>query len=107
MKDRILFWIDVGLLQFGIAKMLQEKLDAEEKKKKTNEYKIVHDITTFKRCDGFTKLYQNGFILPLWQDFIIETTKEGGYRWSVPEDIREEHGGGTIDHHDNLYTQTR
>ena len=29
MKDRILFWIDVGLLQFGIAKMLQEKLDAD------------------------------------------------------------------------------
>ena len=28
MKDKILFWIDVSLLQFGIAKMLKEKTDA-------------------------------------------------------------------------------
>ena len=29
MVDRILFWIDAGLLHFGIAKNLQEKLDAD------------------------------------------------------------------------------
>ena len=28
-KYKILFWIDVSLLQFGVAKMLQEKLDDE------------------------------------------------------------------------------
>ena len=29
MTDKILFWIDVSLLQFGIAKSLQEKLDSD------------------------------------------------------------------------------
>ena len=29
MKDRILFWIDAGLMHFGIANNLQEKLDAD------------------------------------------------------------------------------
>jgi len=29
MVDRILFWVDAGILHFGIAKNLQEKLDAE------------------------------------------------------------------------------
>ena len=29
MKDRILFWVDVSLIQFGIAKVLQEKIDSD------------------------------------------------------------------------------
>ena len=29
MTDKILFWIDLSLLQFGIAKSLQEKLDGD------------------------------------------------------------------------------
>ena len=29
MVDRILFWIDAGLIHFGIAKNLQEKLNAD------------------------------------------------------------------------------
>ena len=28
MKNKILFWVDVSLLQFGIAKTLKEKTDA-------------------------------------------------------------------------------
>jgi len=28
-KDRILFWIDVSLIQFGIAKILQQKIDSD------------------------------------------------------------------------------
>lgn len=29
--------------------------------------------TTIKSCTGFTNLYQNGFIMPLWSDLIIQT----------------------------------
>ncbi len=29
MKDKILFWVDVSLIQFGIAKTLQEKIDSD------------------------------------------------------------------------------
>ena len=29
MVDRILFWVDAGILHFGIAKNLQEKLNAD------------------------------------------------------------------------------
>ncbi|SVD20213.1 uncharacterized protein METZ01_LOCUS373067, partial [marine metagenome] len=29
MKDRILFWVDVSLIQFGVAKILQEKIDSD------------------------------------------------------------------------------
>lgn len=29
--------------------------------------------TTLKSCVGFTNLYQNGFIIPLWSDLVIQT----------------------------------
>ena len=29
MKDKILFWIDAGLMHFGVAKTLQEQIDAD------------------------------------------------------------------------------
>ena len=36
MSKKILFWIDVSLLQFGVAKMLQEKLD--------DEFYVIYDL---------------------------------------------------------------
>ena len=57
--------------------------------KTANEFEIEQEISTLKRCDGITKLYNSGWILPLWSDFIIETHKDGGYRWSSPEKIDE------------------
>ena len=36
MSKKILFWIDVSLLQFGVAKMLQEKLD--------DEFYVIYDF---------------------------------------------------------------
>ena len=36
MKDKILFWIDVSLVQFGIAKTLQEKIDSD--------FYVVYDL---------------------------------------------------------------
>jgi len=35
-KNKILFWIDTSLLQFGVAKMLQEKLD--------DEFYVIYDL---------------------------------------------------------------
>jgi len=33
--------------------------------------------TSFKHCTGITDLYKQGFIIPLWTDFLIDTTNEG------------------------------
>ena len=63
--------------------------------KSTSEFGIEADLPTLKRCDGVTKLYNNGWVLPLWCDYIIETDDEGGYRWTVPSRIEE----STIEQH--------
>lgn len=34
---------------------------------------------TIKRCEGFIDLYKNGFVIPLWSDLNIKTTKDGSY----------------------------
>jgi len=52
--------------------------------KTTNEFGVEHEAPTLKRCDGLIKLYNNGWILPLWADFIIETEADGRYRWITP-----------------------
>ena len=61
---------------------------------------IEQDAPTLKRCDGLAKLHNNGWILPIWADFLIETTKDGEYKWACPgapkdDEFRE----STIDHH--------
>ena len=33
--------------------------------------------TSLKHCTGITDLYKQGFIIPLWTDFLIDTTVEG------------------------------
>ena len=35
-KNKILFWVDVSLIQFGIAKTLQEKIDSD--------FYIIYDL---------------------------------------------------------------
>ena len=56
--------------------------------KSTNDLGIEADLSTLKRCDGLAKLHNNGWVLPLWCDFIIETD-EVGYKWSTPSQIEE------------------
>ena len=36
MTDKILFWVDISLLQFGIAKILQEKIN--------NDFYVIYDL---------------------------------------------------------------
>ena len=48
MKDRILFWVDVSLIQFGIAKVLQEKIDSDF-------YVIYDSKSSFKKIIFRTK----------------------------------------------------
>jgi hypothetical protein len=49
---------------------------------------IVIDKATIKSCDGFIDLYQQGFMLPLWSDLIVETNA-GGFKYSFADDISE------------------
>jgi len=70
--------------------------------KKTNEFGIEHDVATLKRCDGLTKLYNNGWILPLWCDIIIETNADGEFRYINAHDgvdVLDNFGGSTIESH--------
>jgi hypothetical protein len=39
---------------------------------------------TMKGCDGFTALYQQGFMIPLWSDLIIET-HQNGFRYNFAD----------------------
>jgi len=65
--------------------------------KTTNEFGIEYESPTLRRCDGLTKLYNNGWVLPLWSDFIIETEEGSGYRWMCSADIE----GATIEQFNN------
>tara|TARA_R100000773_G_scaffold44616_1_gene46557 strand:- start:1793 stop:2497 length:705 start_codon:yes stop_codon:yes gene_type:complete len=33
--------------------------------------------TSFKHCNGIIDLYKEGFVIPLWTDFLIDTTNDG------------------------------
>jgi hypothetical protein len=41
--------------------------------------KLVLKTPTLKRCNGFTDLFSNGFIIPNWADFQVEMLKDGRY----------------------------
>ncbi len=43
---------------------------------------------TMKSCDGFTALYQKGFMIPLWSDLVIET-QQNGYRYRFADDTSD------------------
>jgi hypothetical protein len=86
MKDKILFWIDAGLMHFGIAKNLQEKLDADlyviydlnnHLKKSFKNQKLVnfkkewyfweHVSRTDKNIDiKYLKNFEEKFEIKLW-----------------------------------------
>lgn len=51
---------------------------------RTSNVGISYPEGTLKRCDGFLDLFQQGFILPLWSDVIIETTANGNYKYQFP-----------------------
>ena len=38
-----------------------------------NRNGMTIERSSMKRCEGFINLYQNGFIIPLWSDVIIQT----------------------------------
>ena len=70
--------------------------------KKINDFGVEQDISTLKRCDGFTKLYNTGWILPLWCDIIIETNADGEFRYINAHDgvdVLDNFGGSTIESH--------
>jgi hypothetical protein len=49
---------------------------------------------TIKTCAGFTSLYKEGFIIPMWSDIAIKVDKEGdtGYMWQYSDKISEASG---------------
>ena len=65
----------------------------------------VEQTATIKHCDGFNNLYSRGWVIPLWSDLLIETDKEGWYRYqysgtfdSFPGSDR---GAEPIDYHNS------
>lgn len=42
---------------------------------------------TIKGCPGFVRLYGNGFIVPMWSDFVMELSAVGntGYQWKYSD----------------------
>ena len=45
------------------------------------KFGIQHEAATIKRCDGIIGLYKHGICVPLWSDLIIETNKDGEFRY--------------------------
>ena len=55
---------------------------------RTTNYGLRIPSTTMKSCIGFTNLYTNGFMIPLWSDLIVETgPKNWAYEFSAPSEI--------------------
>jgi hypothetical protein len=46
-----------------------------------NKFGLEFKEPTIRRCDGILSLYQQGLVLPLWSDLIIETTSAGHFRY--------------------------
>ena len=69
--------------------------------KQINEFGVKQDVSTLKRCDGFTKLYNSGWVMPLWSDMIIETSDDSFRYSNVHAGINEidDFGGGSIECH--------
>lgn len=51
-----------------------------QSKYESTEFGIKVDRPTIKRCTGILDLYSNGFSLPLWSDFVLETN-DNQYRY--------------------------
>ena len=44
---------------------------------------------TFRRCDGFTHLFNTGWVLPMWCDMVIETDEDGAWRYHVSDSVHD------------------
>jgi hypothetical protein len=57
-----------------------------------NEQGIKVERSTIKRCDGLIDLYQQGFMIPLWSDLILETHPNGfKYTFADGNSVVEDH----------------
>lgn len=99
MKDRILFWIDAGLMHFGVAKNLQKLLDAElyaiydlnnhlaksfKKQKLVNfkkEWYFWENISGINKTIDieYLKKFEEKFKINLWE---IAYTERGFYKYN-------------------------
>lgn len=43
--------------------------------------------STMKTCEGFLRLYQQGFVLPLWSDVFINIDESRNYSWQFADNI--------------------
>ena len=56
-------------------------------KKLPNTYITHTDVgldiesSTIKKCDGLLAAYSRGFVIPMWSDFLIETTEDGQFKY--------------------------
>jgi hypothetical protein len=48
---------------------------------------IKRKLHTLKFCKGFTDLYKNSWIMPLWTDIFVQTAEDGGYKYLTPNDF--------------------
>ena len=48
---------------------------------------------TIKHCDGFHNLYSRGWVMPMWSDLLLETDKEGGYKYQYSGSFESYPGG--------------
>lgn len=70
---------------------------------KTKEV-IVKDFAHVHHCPGIFELFQEGYIVPMWHDLLIETNGDKkSYRWQVPTDsvINWMSDVPLINHHDS------
>jgi hypothetical protein len=55
---------------------------------KPNQWGLGIPQPTMKGCIGFINLYTHGFVLPLWTDLLMQTTKDSWlYEFAAPNDI--------------------
>lgn len=61
---------------------------------------LFHESQTMKGCMGFIDLYKKGFIVPLWNDLILQTKEDGSYSYQfAKEGVLGSHGN---DQHQNM-----
>jgi hypothetical protein len=57
----------------------------KELDKEIYEESEIAPVSTLKRCSGFIDYYKNGYILPLWSDFILKVNPDGNYFWEFAD----------------------
>ena len=67
-------------------KNLPAKIQGAFQDQKEGTSRLERDIPTFRHCDGFKYLYNMGWVLPLWCDLILETSKDGRFWYQFSDD---------------------